>query len=64
MKKVFEEIGKGLISFANIVTALIFLKSYFDNSISSMLLYGIYFFITIYLLGAVLIKISERVENE
>jgi len=32
MKKVLEEVGKGFIAFANIVTALVFIKSYFDKT--------------------------------
>ena len=46
MKKVLEEVGKGLIAFANIVTALVFVKSYFDKTDDNMLAYGIYFFIS------------------
>ena len=64
MKKVFEEVGKGLIAFANIVTALVFVKSYFDNSNDNMLVYGIYFFIMTYILSSVLIKLSERIIND
>ena len=64
MKKVLEEIGKGLIAFANIVTALVFIKSYFDNSSNNMLIYGIYFFIMTYILSAVLINLSERIKND
>ena len=37
MKKVLEEVAKGLIAFANIVTALVFVKSYFDNSSDNMI---------------------------
>ena len=36
MKKVLEEVGKGIINFANIITALVFVKSYFDGSESNM----------------------------
>jgi len=64
LKKVFEEVGKGLIAFANIITALVFVKSYFDDSDDNMLAYGVYFFVTTYMLSAVLIKLSDRIKNE
>ncbi|WP_297440552.1 hypothetical protein [Sulfurimonas sp.] len=64
MKKVLEEVGKSLMAFANIVTALVFVKSYFDNSDDNMLIYGIYFFIDTYILSSILIKLSERMKNE
>ena len=60
MKKVLEEVGKGLINFANIVTALVFLKDYFEKSESSLLLYGALFWFSMYLLGAIFIKKSEE----
>lgn len=60
MKKVFEEVGKSLMAFANIVTALVFLKSYFDSNQDNMLLYSIYFFVGTYILSAVLIKKAEK----
>jgi hypothetical protein len=49
MKKVFEEVGKGLIAFANIVTALILLKDYFLNDTMGSLFVAIFFFISFYL---------------
>jgi hypothetical protein len=64
MKKVFEEVGKSLMAFANIVTALVFLKSYFDDSADNMLELGIIFFISIYILSSILIKLSERIKDE
>lgn len=60
MKKVLEEVGKGLINFANIVTALVFVKDYFIQSHSNSLVYGVVFWMLAYLLGSILIKKSER----
>ena len=59
MNKVLEEIGKGLINFANIVTALVFVKDYFDKSHDSMMIYGIVFWIIFYIFGSIFIKKSE-----
>jgi hypothetical protein len=64
MKKVLEEVGKSLMAFANIVTALVFVKNYFDDTNDGMLVYGIYFFVATYLLSSVLIKLSERIKND
>jgi len=60
MTKVLEEIGKSLINFANIVTALVFVKDYFDKSNDSSLLYGVIFWFSVYLLGSIFIKKSEE----
>jgi hypothetical protein len=61
MKKVLEEVGKGIINFANIVTALVFIKDYFtkvaDNFLS--LFYGMLFWIFAYIVGSIFIKKSE-----
>ncbi len=59
MYRVFEEIGKALFNFANLVTAIIFLKAFFDKDEVSMLLYGIYFFVSFYFLGSVLLYLSK-----
>jgi hypothetical protein len=59
VKKVLEEVGKVIIAFANIVSALVFLKDYFDNSNDNMILYGAIFWFSMYLLGSVFIKKSE-----
>ena len=59
MKKVLEEVGKGIIAFANIVTALVFVKDYFEQSHGSSLVYGVFFWIFAYIFGAVFIKKSE-----
>jgi len=59
MKKVLEEVGKGIIAFANIVTALVFLKDYFEKSHDNMVIYGIVFWIIMYIVGSIFIKKSE-----
>jgi len=59
MRKVLEEVGKGIIAFANIVTALVFLKDYFEKSNDNMMLYGIVFWIIMYIVGSIFIKKSE-----
>ena len=59
MKKVLEEVGKGIIAFANIVTALVFLKDYFDKSNDNMIIFGAIFWFSMYLLGSIFIKKSE-----
>ena len=60
MRKVLEEVGKGIIAFANIVTALVFMKDYFEKSHESSLVYGILFWFLAYLLGSIFIKKSEE----
>jgi hypothetical protein len=60
LKKVLEEIGKAILAFANIVTALVFLKDYFDKSNSNMIFYGIIFWFMMYILGSIFIKKSEE----
>jgi len=60
MKKVYEEVGKGLIAFANIVTALVFVKDYFDKDNNTSLTFGLVFFVLFYILGIILIKKSEE----
>ena len=59
MNKVLEEVGKGIIAFANIVTALVFLKDYFNKSDSNSLIYGIIFWFLMYILGSIFIRKSE-----
>jgi len=59
MKKVLEEVGKGFINFANIITALVFVKDYFIENHSNSLIFGIIFWILFYLVGSILIKKSE-----
>ena len=63
MKKVLEEVGKGLINFANIVTALVFVKDYFDKDSNNSLLFGMIFWFFIYLVGSLFIKKSERMKD-
>jgi len=60
MRKVLEEVGKGLINFANIVTALVFVKDYFYKSNGLSLVYGVIFWFFVYLLGSIFIKKSEE----
>ena len=64
MKKVLEEVGKGLINFANIITALVFVKDYFDKFHNSSLIYGIIFWIVSYIVGSICIKKSEEIKYE
>jgi len=59
MKKVLEEVGKGFINFANIITALVFVKDYFIENHSNSLIFGIIFWVLFYLVGSILIKKSE-----
>jgi len=63
MKKVLEEVGKGLINFANIIVALVFVKDYFVGNHSSSLILGIIFWVLFYTLGASFIKKSEESGN-
>ena len=64
MKKVLEEVGKGIINFANIVTALVFVKDYFEKSHSNSLIYGSLFWVLAYIFGSIFIKKSEEKSNE
>jgi ABC-type uncharacterized transport system permease subunit len=59
MKKVLEEVGKGFINFANIITALVFVKDYFIENHSNSLIFGIIFWVLFYIVGSILIKKSE-----
>jgi hypothetical protein len=61
--KYLEELGKGLINFANIGTVLIFLKLYIDEFDFIYLISGIIFFISFYVMGLRIIKKSEENEN-
>jgi len=63
MKKVLEEVGKGLINFANIVTALVFVKDYFDKDHSTSLVLGVVFWLLIYVIASLFIKKSERMTD-
>ena len=63
MKKVLEETGKGLINFANIITALVFVKDYFDKNNSTSLLLGVVFWVFVYIIASLFIKKSERIKN-
>jgi len=59
MKKVLEE-SKGIIAFANIVTALVFVKDYFNKDNGNSLVYGIIFWIFAYIFSSIFIKKSEE----
>jgi len=61
--KYLEELGKGLINFANIGTVLIFLKLYIDKFDMIYLISGLVFFISFYAMGIKIIKRSEESEN-
>jgi hypothetical protein len=61
--KYLEELGKGLINFANIGTVLIFLKLYVDDFNYNYLIAGAVFFISFYFTGTQIIKKSERKQN-
>ncbi len=63
MQKVLEEIGKGIIAFANIVTALVFVKDYFDKDNGNSLVFGIIFWIFAYVVGSLFIKKSDQKGN-
>jgi len=58
--KYLEELGKGLINFANIGTVLIFLKLYVDKFNYNYLIAGMLFFIAFYAMGISIIKKSEE----
>jgi len=60
LKKVLEEIGKGIISFANIITALVFVKDYFTQDHPSSLIYGLIFWLFAYIFASIFIKKSEE----
>jgi polyferredoxin len=61
--KYLEELGKGLINFANIGTVLIFLKLYVNGFNYNYLLAGIIFFISFYAMGVKIIKKSEEYDD-
>jgi hypothetical protein len=61
--KYLEEFGKGLISFANIGTVLIFLKVYVESFDIIYLLLGVWFWVSLYVIGIILIKKSEEVKK-
>lgn len=58
--KYLEELGKGLINFANIGTVLIFLKLFINDFNYNYLVAGAIFFISFYTMGVKLIKKSEE----
>ena len=60
MNKVYEEIGKGLITLGNIVAALVFLKAYVESAIPWFLASGTAMLLIFYAMGAGLIFKSTR----
>ena len=60
-----KKAGEAILAFANIVTALVFFKSFWLTSNQSDLLSGVVFWISSYLIGIVLINYAQRKkENE
>jgi len=60
-----KKAAESLLAFANIVTALIFLKSFWLTSHQSDLIGGIIFWIGAYLIGIALINYAEgKQQNE
>lgn len=62
MDKVYEEIGKGLITLGNIVAALVFLKAYIENAVPSFLAIGTAGLLLSYIVGAGFIFKSTRIQ--
>ena len=61
--KYLEELGKGLINFANIGTVLIFLKLFVYKFEMIYLITGTIFFMSFYFVGVKIIKKSEENNN-
>jgi len=60
-----KKAGEAILAFANIVTALVFLKSFWLTNNQSDLLGGAIFWIGAYLIGITLINYAQgREENE
>ena len=60
-----KKAGEAILAFANIVTALVFLKSFWLTSHQNDLLSGVVFWISSYLIGIALINYAQRKqENE
>ena len=55
-----KKAGEALLAFANIVTALVFFKSFWLTSNKSDLISGIIFWIGTYLIGIALINYAQR----
>ena len=58
-----KKAGEAILAFANIVTALVFFKSFWLTSHQSDLLSGIVFWISSYLIGIALINYAQRKEE-
>ncbi len=60
-----KKAGEALLAFANIVTALVFLKSFWLTSNQNDLIGGVIFWIGAYLIGIALINYAEgKQQNE
>jgi hypothetical protein len=60
-----KKAGEAILAFANIVTALVFLKSFWLTSHQNDLLSGVVFWISSYLIGIALINYAQgKQENE
>ena len=60
-----KKAGEAILAFGNIVTALVFFKSFWLTSNQSDLLSGVAFWISSYLIGIALINYAQRKqENE
>ena len=60
-----KKAGEAILAFANIVTALAFLKSFWLTSHQNDLLSGVVFWISSYLIGIALINYTQgKQENE
>ena len=59
-----KKAGEAILSFANIVTALIFFKSFWITSHQIDLISGILFWISSYIIGIIMINYAQRKQNE
>lgn len=62
--KTFEEIGKGLISLANILLVLVFIKDFAISNNLNSIIYGFISWFSLYIFGSLFIYISELIEED
>ncbi|SFV89685.1 hypothetical protein MNB_SUP05-SYMBIONT-5-390 [hydrothermal vent metagenome] len=55
-----QKIGEALLAFANLVTALVFLRSFWVTNNQNDLIVGVVFWISMYVIGATLINFVNR----
>ena len=55
-----KKAGEAILAFANIVTALVFFKSFWITSNQNDLIGGVIFWIGLYLIGITMINYAER----